>query len=178
MLYETVFAKRLDFLVIFFLCLGCSSCGYHRQESNFQLPPWIRTIYVAPVENDSDELKLGTWITDELREEFLRDSGLTLASKEKADVILEGHVVSAYTTGLSYVRYDVAVERRIGVECSVKLIAAKTGKQIWQSAGIYREEGFYVAQDVVTTKDHKDLALQKISRDIAGIAHHRITGVF
>ena len=175
---ETAFAKDIEFIIILLLCLGCSSCGYHRQESDFQLPAWIRTIYIAPVENNSNELKLGTWITDELREEFLRDSGLTLASKEEADVILKGQVISAYTTGLSYVRYDVAVERRIEVECSVKLINAKTGRQIWQSADIYREEGFYVAKDVMITKDHKDIALQKISQDIAAIAHHRITGVF
>ncbi len=178
MLYRIVLSKRIELSIILFLCLACSSCGYHRQESAFQLPSWIRTIYIAPVENNSNELKLGSWITDELREEFLRDSGLTLTSKEKADVILEGLVVSAYTTGLSYIRYDVAVERRIGVECSVKLIDAKTGKQIWKSAEIYREEGFYVAKDVMTTEDHKNLALQKISRDIADIAHHRITGVF
>ena len=178
MLYKTLFSKSIELSFILFLCFGCLSCGYHRQESDFQLPSWIRTIYIAPLENNSNELKLGTWITDELREEFLRDSGLTLVPKEKADVILEGRVISAYTTGLSYIRYDVAVERRIEVECSVKLIDAKTGKQIWQSAEIYREEGFYVAKDVITTKDHKDLALQKISRDIAGIAHHRITGVF
>ncbi len=170
--------RKTVFLWAVALLFCCASCGYHRQESNFQLPSWVKTIYVAPVKNDSNELRLGTWVTDELREEFLRDSGLKLVPKDEADIILDGRVVSAYTTGLSYVRYDVAVERRIGVECAIKLVDAKTGKQIWQSANIYREEGFYVAKDIMTTEDHKDTALKKISRDIAEIVHHRVTGVF
>ncbi len=168
----------VSIIAVSLLFLLCVSCGYHRQETRVQLPHWIRTIYVAPIKNNSNELRLGTWITDELREEFLRDSGLKLVPREEADVILEGLVISAYTTGLSYVRYDVAVERRIGVECSVKLTDAKTGKEIWQSANIYREEGFYVAKDIMTTEGRKDSALKKISQDIAEIVHHRITGVF
>ncbi len=176
---NTVLIKRTGrFLLPLILWLMCSSCGYHRQETTVQLPDWVRTIYIAPLKNNSNELRLGTWITDELREEFLRDSGLKLVPKEEADVILEGRVLSAYTSGLSYVRYDVAVERRIGVECAVTLTEAKTGNEIWKSTTIYREEGFYVAKDIMTTEDHKDTALQKISQDIAEIIHHRITGVF
>jgi len=177
--YKTLMTEMAgQALLVLILCLACTSCGYHRQESTVQLPEWVRTIYIAPLKNNSNELRLGTWITDELREEFLRDSGLKLVPREEADVILEGRVLSAYTTGLSYVRYDVAVERRIGVECSVTLTEARTGKEIWQSATIYREEGFYVAKDIMTTEDHKDTALKKISQDIAEIVHHRISGVF
>ncbi len=169
---------KLGLFLLAVLFVSCASCGYHRQETAVQLPEWIRTIYIAPIKNNSNELRLGTWITDELREEFLRDSGLKLVPREEADVILEGRVLSAYTSGLSYVRYDVAVERRIGVECSIRLVDAKTGKEIWQSPPVYREEGFYVAKDVMTTEDHKDTALKKISQDVAEIIHHRVTGVF
>jgi len=160
------------------LCIFCLSCGYHRQETTAQLPPWIRSIYIAPIKNNSNELRLGTWITQELREEFLRDSGLKLVPKEEADVILQGRVISAYTSGLSYIRYDVAVERRVSVECAIKLVDARTGKEIWQTSNIYKEEGFYVDKDIMGTEDLKRTALKKISQDIAEIAHHRITGVF
>lgn len=123
-------------------------------------------------------MKLGQWITQELREEFLRDSGLQLSDKDEADVILSGKVVSAFTTGLSYVRYDVAVERRISVEVEVRLVDAKSGKEIWKSPPIFREEGFYVGKSVTQTEDLKNEALKKISRDIAQIIHHRIAGVY
>ncbi len=155
-----------------------AGCGYHRQETEVQLPSWIRTIYIAPWKNNSTELRLGQWLTDDLREEFLRDSGLSLVPRDQADVILEGKIESAYTTGLSYVRYDVSVERRIGVECSVRLLDAKTGKELWKSPPIYREEGFYVGKTLMMTEGYKENALKKISQDLAEIIHHRIAGVY
>ena len=171
---------KRDFIAVLFLIqlFLLTSCGYHRQETNIQLPDWIQKIYVAPWKNNSTELKLGQWITQELREEFLRDSGLQLSDKDEADVILSGKVVSAFTTGLSYVRYDVAVERRISVEVEVRLVDAKSGKEIWKSPPIFREEGFYVGKSVTQTEDLKNEALKKISRDIAQIIHHRIAGVY
>ncbi len=171
--------KGLAFIILLFgAALFLYACGYHRQETEVQLPSWIRSIYIAPWKNNSTELKLGQWVTEELRQEFLRDSGLALVPRDEADVILEGRIESAYTTGLSYVRYDVSVERRIGVECSVKLIDAKSGKEIWKSPPIYREEGFYVGKTLMMTEGLKESALKKISQDIAQIIHHRIAGVY
>ncbi len=165
-------------ILILFIVLFLSACGYHRQETEVQLPSWIRTVYIAPWKNNSTELHLGQWVTQELREEFLRDSGLELVPRDQADIILEGTIESAYTTGLSYVRYDVSVERRIGVECSVRLVDAKTGKEIWKSPPIYREEGFYVGKSLMKTEDFKEKALRKISEDLAEIIHHRVAGVY
>ncbi len=170
--------NRKNVVVTIGLIFLLTACGYHRQETEAQLPGWIRTIYVAPWKNNSTELHLGQWLTQELRQEFLRDSGLALVPKDQADVILEGRIESAYTTGLSYVRYDVSVERRIGVECSVRLIDAKTGKEIWKSPPIYREEGFYVDKSLMMTEGLKEIALKKISQDMAQIIHHRIAGVY
>ncbi len=175
-----MYLKRLAAIIILLFTATTSfySCGYHRQETDVQLPSWIKSIYIAPWKNNSTELHLGQWITEELRQEFLRDSGLAMVPKDEADIILEGRIESAYTTGLSYVRYDVSVERRIGVECSVRLIDAKTGKEIWKSPPIYREEGFYVGKSLMMTEGFKENALKKISQDIAQIIHHRIAGVY
>ena len=165
-------------VTILSMLMLCTSCGYHRQDTRVQLPSWIRTIYIAPWQNKSTELRLGTWITDELREEFIRDSGLRLVSRDQADVILEGCVENVFTTGLSYITYDVTIERRVSVDCSIRLMDAKTGEQIWKSTDIYREESFYVGKDIMTTEGRKDKALKKLSRDVAEIVHHRIAGVF
>ena len=96
----------------------------------------------------------------------------------EADVILEGEIVSTSTSGLSYIRYDQAVERRITAECSVHLVYRESGKVIWQTSNIAREEEFLVGKDVMQTEGLKDEALQKLSRDVAEIIYHRITGVF
>jgi outer membrane lipopolysaccharide assembly protein LptE/RlpB len=160
------------------LSLLLSSCGYHRTETTANLPDWMRNIYIEPFSNNSNEYLLGPWLTSQLREEFLMDSHFNLTSREDADVILEGNVESVYTTGLSYLRYDQAVERRITVVCSVVIRDRKSGNAVWKSADIRKEEGFYVGRDVVTTEDLKNAALKKISLNMAEIIHHRIAGVF
>jgi hypothetical protein len=166
---------------VFAFCIlwtSLSGCGYHCAERIESLPPWIKTIYVAPWANRSNELLLGVWITEELRHEFLRGRGLKLVPKDEADVILEGEIVSTSTSGLSYIRYDQAVERRITAEYSVHLVYRESGKVIWQTSNIAREEEFLVGKEVMQTEGLKDEALQKLSRDVAEIIYHRITGVF
>ncbi|MBW1926106.1 MAG: LptE family protein [Deltaproteobacteria bacterium] len=155
-----------------------SGCGYHCAERVESLPSWIKTVYVAPWTNRSNELLLGVWITEELRHEFLRGRGLKLVPKDEADVILEGEIVSISTYGLSYIRYDQTIERRIYATCSLHLKHRESGKVIWQTSNIVREEGFVVGRDVMETESLKDEALQKLSRDVADIVYHRITGVF
>ncbi len=168
----------LAFFAFCVLWTSLSGCGYQCAERIESLPPWIKTVYVAPLANRSNELLLGVWITEELRHEFLRGRGLKLVPKDEADVILEGEIVSTSTSGLSYIRYDQAVERRITAECSVHLVHRESGKVIWQTGNIAREEEFLVGKDVMHTEGLKDEALQKLSRDVADIIYHRITGVF
>ena len=168
-------------LAVFAFCIlwtSLSGCGYHCAERIESLPPWIKTVYVAPWANRSNELLLGVWITEELRHEFLRGRGLKLVTKDEADVILEGEIVSTGTHGLSYIRYDQAVERRITAECSVNLVRREGGKVIWQTCNIVREESFLVEEDIMHTEGLKDEALRKLSRNVAEIVYHRITGVF
>lgn len=168
-------------LAVFAFCIlwtSLSGCGYHCAERVESLPSWIKTVYVAPWANRSNELLLGVWITEELRHEFLRGRGLKLVSKDEADVILEGEIVSTGTHGLSYIRYDQAVERRITAECSVHLVRREGGKAIWKTSNIVREESFLVGKDIMQTEGLKDEALQKLSRNVAEIIYHRITGVF
>ncbi len=160
------------------LILFLAGCGYHRAERTAELPSWIQTIYIAPWDNRSNELLLGPWMTAELRQEFLRGSGLSLAPEDEADVILRGKVVQVNTSGLSYTRYDQSVERRISVECEVSLEDRRTGRVLWQTDNIRREEAFWVGTEVMETEGLKNQALQKLSRDVAETIYHRITGVF
>ena len=155
-----------------------ASCGYHRAETGANLPDWMQKIYIEPFSNNSNEYLLGPWLTSELREEFLRSSHFTLSSREDADVILHGNIESVYTTGLSYLRYDQAVENKITVVCSVEITNVKTGETVWETADIRKEEGFYVGNDVMTTDGLKNAALKKISLNMAEIIHHRVAGVF
>jgi len=165
-------------LLLPLLTVLCISCGYHRMETSADLPDWIHTIYVEPWENNTTETQMSVWITEALREEFLRDSGLVLTSRDDADIILTGNVESVNVSGIAYISYDRAVEERVSADLSVKLYDRKTGEEIWQLTDIHREENYYVAKELMITESLKNDALKKLSRNVAEIIHHRVTGVY
>ena len=177
-----VFAGRIGnagcMALLCMVVLLAASCGYHRVETSADLPDWIQTIYVEPWENNSTETEMSAWITDALREEFLRDSGLVLTSRDDADVILTGKVESVYVSGVAYISYDRAVEERVTADLSVKLYDRKTGEEIWKLSNIHREENYYIAKELMITESLKNDALQKLSQNVAEIIHHRVTGVY
>ncbi|MGC8736393.1 MAG: LPS assembly lipoprotein LptE [Dissulfurimicrobium sp.] len=161
-----------------FLVVSLSACGYHRVERSEAIPSWIKTIYIAPFSNHSNELLLGQWVTDALRREFLRGGGLALASKEDADVILEGDIVRVDTAGLSFLTYSQTIERQISAECSLRIIDRKTGQVLWQTTNLRRDEGFLVGQEPMQTEGFKEEALKELSRYMAELIYHRVTDVF
>lgn len=171
-------------LIALAFLLILTGCGYQivqRGDNSTHgagIPDWIQTIYIAPFNNKSTELMLSSWITDELRQEFMRSRLLRLTPKESADVILEGEVGAVSTGGLSYMRSDIAVERRISIECSIKLKNRKTGDVLWESSNITRDEGFLTGQELMETTVRKENALRKISRYMAQEIYHRVTDVF
>lgn len=171
-------SRALSFLVLTATALVAGGCGYSHQERTAALPEHIQSVYIEPWDNRSNEFLLSTWITDELRNEFLRGSALSLASREEADIILEGEVVKVITAGLSYIRYDRAVERSITVECSARILDGKTGAVLWQTTNLIREENFFVGRTVQITEGFKDEALTKISRYLAETIYHRVAGIY
>ena len=170
--------KLAGLCVSLVVTLLLSGCGYHLARRGPALPDSIQTVHVAPWSNRSNEFLLGSWITDELRQTFLRESGLKIASREEADVILEGEILQVTTSGLSYITYDRAVERRITAECAVRMIDQKTGELLWETNNIVRWESFLVGSDVVATEGLKNEALRKLSQDVADLVYHRVTGVY
>ncbi len=171
-----LFGLRLFLCALFVLLI--SSCGYHRVDTSANLPSWIRTIYIEPWENNTTETQMPVWITENLREEFLRDSGLELTSRDEADVILTGRVESVYVSGVAYKSYYSAVEERVSATLSVSLYDRKTGEELWKLSDLHREENFYIAREMMQTESMKEEALQKLCRNVAEIIHHRVTGIY
>jgi len=165
----------------FFLLLAVllSSCGYHVARRSPALPSWIKSVYVEPFKNNSNELLLGAWITEALRDEILRSPRFTLTSKDKAQVIIRGKVEEVESEGLSYVRYYRSVERSVKVKVSFDLLDARTRQSLWGGGGeLEREEAFLVGEDIMKTEGYKERALRKVSTDLAEILYHRLEGVY
>ena len=173
--------KRLFFGALFFpiLCLLLHGCGYSiSQGKNPSVPLWMEKVYVEPWTNRTNEIRLSSLITDEIRHRFIMSNTFRLVRKEDADVVLSGEVRSVRNTGLSYVRYDQTIEREVIVECAVKMIEKKTGRVIWESSNITRSQSYLVGRELMETEGLKDETLKKVSRYMAEVIYHRVAEVF
>lgn len=171
-------SSNLPILLLFAVSIMLFSCGYHVAKSSSAIPSWMKNVYVEPFENNSNELLLGAWITEGLRHEFLRSSRFVLTSRDQAHVIIKGKVEEVEAKGLSYVRYDKAIERSVKVKISFDLIDAATGQSLWGGGELEREEAFSVGTDVMKTQGLLNEALRKISQDLSEILYHRLEGVY
>jgi PBP1b-binding outer membrane lipoprotein LpoB len=163
-------------LILFFLIV---SCGYQVGFDNAQNPSVqlkIEKIYIKPLKNKSSEMMLSVWVTEEIRNEFLRNGGIIVSTYEEADFVLEGEIKSLDTSGISFVRYDQTVERRINAGFFMKLTDRKTGKIAWKEENMRREESFFVGREIMETEGLKDDALRRLSLYIAQNIYHKITG--
>jgi hypothetical protein len=159
------------------------SCGYqvgfdNPQGKLQQNSLKIEKIYIKPLKNRSSEMMLGVWLTEELRNEFLRNGGIVVSSLDEADFILEGEVKSLDTLGISFVRYDQAVERRLNATFIMKLIRKSSGEVIWKEENMQREESFFVGREIMETEGLKDDALRRLSLYIAQHTFHKITSAY
>ena len=78
--------------------------------------------------------------------------------------------------GVSYVLSQKAGEGHVYVP--QQELVRESGKILWETVNIVREETFLVEKDVMKTEGNKDEALRKLSRNVAEIVYHRIAGVF
>ncbi|WP_022853709.1 LPS assembly lipoprotein LptE [Thermodesulfatator atlanticus] len=165
-------------LLVFLFCLLCA-CGYQLEgrPSNFN-PSW-HTIYIPVWENPTAEIRLGEIIAQELRKRVELAGDLKIAPKDQADLILEGEIVSVSVGGLSYDVYTKTLERRVYLRAKA-ILKDREGRIIWQNSNISRYEDYPVESENVGEEvdPGREIALEKICRDLAEIIYHQIISSF
>ncbi len=168
--------KKLIFFSIF---LVLTACGYHLEGRPSSFSPAWRTIYVPVWENPTSDIRFGEILAEALRERIELAGDLKLTTPEKADLILRGKIVSVYVGGLSFDEYTQTLERRVSVRAKAEIVDRK-GRIIWRNTNIYRYEDYPVVKEIAGEEvdPGREIALRKISRDLAEIIYHQIISAF
>ena len=167
------------FAVIFFV----AGCGYTTKSL---LPSDLKTIYVSNFVNKikvTDEasdarmyrgyrpgMELET--TRTIRDKYLSDGNLKIASMDTADLILTGELVDFRNEALRYDREDDVEEYRVRLVVNIEMKNAKDGKVRWTEknfAGesLYRTSGTLVKSETTAIKEAaEDLARRVVERTI------------
>jgi len=154
-------------------------CGYQLEGHPKAFPASWQSIYVSVWENPTSDIRFGEILAEALRERIELAGDLKITSKEEADLIFRGKIISVQVGGLSFDEYTQTLERRVSVRAQAELLD-REGHVIWRNINIYRYEDYPVVKKITGEEvdPGREIALEKISRDLAEIIYHQIISAF
>jgi hypothetical protein len=150
------------------LCLFAAGCNYTFQ-AGAGLPSHVRTIAVAPFENETGRFELSQEVYDIFLEEIPSAFGLRLVSEEHADAIVRGSVRSYSVDAPSYrpaaggQRAEV-VERRVSMTLHVQVIDRANNLILWDNTSLSARGEYAEATEL--EEDGRRTALERLAQAV------------
>jgi outer membrane lipopolysaccharide assembly protein LptE/RlpB len=146
-----------------------TGCGYHVSGHSDLLPTHVKTIAIPAFGNITGRYRLTDLMPRALTREFIsRTRYQVVANEDDADAVLKGAVVN-YMFFPNVV--DQVTGRAAGVQVLVvlqlNLIDKKTGKVIYTRPNLEVRNRYEIAIDPHAYFEESDLALERLSRDVA-----------
>jgi hypothetical protein len=151
------------------LALLATGCGYHVAGKADLLPKEIRTIAVPSFGNVTTRYKLTDRIPAAITREFLtRTRYRVVADPSGADAVLTGAVVNFFSYPTVF---DPNTGRAAGVQMSVflqvQLQDQKTGKLLFQRPNMEFKQRYEISVDQLAYFEESDVALTRLSQEVA-----------
>ena len=141
------------------------ACGYHMAGTGSHLTPGMKSVFIPVFENKTMEPIVEEELTPAVIREFLQDGRIEVVDRSRADMVLEGSVVSYKETPISFDASQNVLEYRIMVTTHIVLLKNNSlslwGKDITSTAE------YAVSSDVMTTRVSKLSALREIARNLS-----------
>ena len=127
--------RKILSLSVFGLIAGCYSFS-----GGGGLPNHIRTVYVAPVDNQSSQFGLSESLTEQLLEAARQRLGLRLASESEANAVIEATIRRWSDEAVNFdavagVGADV-FQRRVTISASIQILDVANNTIIWENQGV------------------------------------------
>jgi hypothetical protein len=154
------------------LCAAAASltgCGYHVSGHADLLPTHIKTIAIPAFGNITGRYRLTDLMPRALTREFISRTRYQVVADEKdADAVLKGAIVNF----LSFPNVvDQVTGRAVGVQVMVvlqlNLFERATGKVLYSKPTMEVRKRYEIAIDPHKYFEESDLALERVSKDVA-----------
>lgn len=148
--------------------LAASGCGYQFQGSTSILPPDVKKIAIARVENDTTYSTVGFRLEEELRSQFERYGVVEVVDEPRtADAVLYAKVTNVDTRVRNVTsNTDVAIDEELFMTVSADL-RRKNGQTLYKDPNILTTESFASVADTVVTSS-SSFAQGSINADTLG----------
>ena len=149
--------------------LAVNGCGYHVSGHADLLPATIKTIAIPAVGNLTNRYKLSDRLASTLTREFISRSRYRIVTDPaQADAVLKAVVVN-------YFSYPVVSDQKTGRANSVQLSAIlqinlterTTGKLLFSRPNLEVRQRYEISIDQLEYFEESDIALDRLSREVA-----------
>jgi outer membrane lipopolysaccharide assembly protein LptE/RlpB len=144
--------SRCSEAVVILVVIALSGCGYTFQGGGSILPPDIKRVYVANVENNTTQLGLAQVVGEALQEQFDRYGVITVVEKQsEADALLKVKITDLKrTTRATQSNTDVALSQESTLLMTAELQRV-TGQVLWRDTAVKVSRSFGTAAGAVVT---------------------------
>lgn len=149
------------------LAILAAACGVYSFTGGGGLPGHIRTIAIAPFDNETTQFTLTQELTQALLDDFPSRLGLRPAGENTADAILRGRI-TRYQESATNFQADpegpVIFQRRVTVAISAELYDARQDRVLWQASSL-SAEGEYLPESQ-TELEGRQLAIENLVQKV------------
>lgn len=166
------------------IALAAYGCGYSTKGG--LLPSHLKGIYIEPFLNKIDitaevsersryrlyRPHLETDITNEVRKRFIYDGSLKVVSRDKADCVLKGGLVSYQRSPLRYASDDSVEEYRVEIAVELAFEDLHNEKSGWKESSFIGYDTYFATGAQVSTESSsltsavEDLARRIVERAV------------
>ena len=147
--------------------LATIACGYRMGTHPCESPVAAKNISIPLFENQSFEPRLENLLTMAFRERIQALPCVSLCSRNQADALLKGKILSVDQHRAAVNEEFFAVEYRMRVVMSITLERCGDGEILWQGDMLQEEVSFYASSDPLLEKDNREEALMELSNRMA-----------
>ena len=156
-------------LLLCAVALFSAGCGYHVSGRSDLLPASVKTIAIPAFGNITGRYRLTDLMARSLTREFItRTRYQVIADENQADAVLKGAVVN-------YLSFPNVVDQNTGRSAGVQVLVVlqlslyekATGKVIYTQPSMEVRNRYEIAIDPQAYFEESDLALERVSRDVA-----------
>lgn len=155
-----------------------SGCGYRFSPAGEHIDKNIRTVFIDTFSNRTSEAFIENTFRSAFIDQFIIGGRFKLVdSRDKADAIFKGAIVSLTTSPLSYQRSNVAAEERLTVTMELTFEEQENKKLIWNNTSFSGYQD-YASPDLSSKETNRRNAFTKLSTDTAEKAYRTMMSGF
>jgi len=173
-------AKSLTVLLLIVLLFMTAGCGYRFSPGGEWIDKSLQSVFVDNIANTTSEPFIEIYLRNGLEDQFRKSSRFRLtASKDTADLIMQGTILSLNIPPVAYDRFDKATEGRAVMTVDLLFEERAAGKKLWAVTNFSGNETYRIDQaNPSATSVSKSAALQKLSNDMAEKAYRNLMSGF